>query len=246
MESARLTVKSQSLTRTNPTTSIALDKRIARMKNLLLLLISLLATSSLFAQKDEIRPWNAVGIRFASYLNWHPRGNEFLLQDGAYTTGALGAYYKRFGPTTGFEVGLNLNYKNGDDRGFPNLPVVMRDWGADSQNVGLTSVELDFKAGPRFGILHPKIGYVFGYRLRRSGYLTDAAPSTWRINRLYILLPIGMSVDLPVRWGSVGFGGFFHVGLLNVVSEPSSNQGNWEGGRLRAVSFEVIVSYGRR
>lgn len=232
--------KSVFLPQTNP----------VHMKHLLLSLCLLCLAPALLAQErpreQDIRPWNAVGIRFASFINWHPRGNEFLLVEGAYTTGAMGVYYKRFGPTTGFEAGLNLTYKDGDGRGFPNLPVVMRDYGPDSQNVGLTALELDFKAGPRFGILHPKIGYLIGYRLTRSGFLTDVAPDNWRINRLYIMLPMGASVDLPVRWGSVGFGGFFNVGLLNVVGEPAGNRGNWEGGRLRSVSFEIIVSYGKR
>jgi hypothetical protein len=220
------------------------------MKHLLLLLCGIAVGQMLPAQvkvqETDIRPWNAVGIRFASFINWHPRGNDYLLVEGAYTTGALGVYYKRFGPTTGFEFGFNLNYKNGDDRGFPNLPVVMRDYAADSQQVGITALEMDFKAGPRFGLLHPKIGYLIGYRLQRSGYLTQTAPDAWRINRLYIMLPMGLSVDLPIRWGSVGFGGFFNVGLLNVVGEPAGNRGNWDGGRLRSVSFEIIVSYGNR
>lgn len=207
------------------------------------LCLCLLMSGTLFAQ--EQRPWDAVGLRFASYINWFPRANEYSLAPGAYTTGVLGVYYKKFSPTSGYEVGINVNYKNADDQGFPNLPVIMRDFGdSPDQNVGVTGIELDLKAGPRFGPIHPKIGYVLGYRVNPMGFFeagTDQTP-----NRIYLLLPLGTSVDLPTRWGSVGFGSFFHIGLLNVASKPDGFVGNWDGGRLRAVSFEIIVSYGNR
>ncbi len=208
-------------------------------------MILLLLLAILGQLRGQNQPWNAVGLRFASYVNWFPRAEAHQLVTGAYTTGAFGVYFKRFSPTSGFEAGLNLNYKNGDDQGFPNLPVVMRDFsGENPQNVGLTAVEFDLKAGPRFGPIHPKIGYVWGFRFRNSGFFSDSTDRT--VNRMYLLLPLGTSVDLPTRWGSVGFGGFFHIGILNVARRPTGFTGNWDGGRLRAVSLEVIVSYGNR
>lgn len=212
------------------------------MRYLLLCGLLWLNVSGLLAQQ---KPWNAVGLRFATYVNWFPRAQENQLAPSPYTTGVLGVYFKRFSPTSGFEVGVNLNYKNADDQGFPNLPIVMRDYGdPGGQNVGMTGVEIDLKAGPRFGPLHPKIGYVLGYRFRPEGFFADG--SDRQVNRLYLLLPLGTSIDLPTRWGSVGFGGFFHIGLLNVARRPDNFIGNWDGGRVRAVSFEIIASYGNR
>jgi len=214
------------------------------MLRIRLILLTLLC----FAGGQEVlaQPWDAIGMRFATYVNWHPRPARFNLIQGSYTTGVIGAYYKRFSNASGLELGLNLNYKNGDDRGFPNLPVIMTDYGpVDTQSVGITAIETELKVGPRIGYLHPKFGYVIGYSFQRTGLLENA-PSDWSVNRFYFLIPVGASFDLPTRYGSVGFGAYFFIGLLNVVSEPPNNAGNWEGGRLRTISLEITASFDNR
>ncbi|MCI4669647.1 MAG: hypothetical protein MRZ79_16045 [Bacteroidia bacterium] len=184
-----------------------------------------------------------IGIRFASDINYFPNVDRVELVENAFTTGKLGLYYANYQKASGFELGLNVNYKDGNDKGFPNLPVVMRDWGQD-QNVGYLGVEMDFKAGPRIWPIYPKIGYVLGYRFTQIGFITDPQSEN-KINPWYLMLPFGVSANLPTQWGLVGFGGFFNIGVLNVVNLPDQFSLR-DGGRHRSFTFEMTMSIENR
>jgi hypothetical protein len=201
--------------------------------------------SAIFLTADAFAQ-SGVGLRFASNVNYFPRARERGLVGGAFTTGVLGVFYSRYSQYSGFEAGLNISYKNGDDRGFPNLPVVMNDYSQDlDQNIGYTGLEMDVKVGPRFYAVYPRIGYVLGYRLEQSGFFRSGLSG--QINRLYLMLPLGLSSNLPTRWGTVGFGGYYQIGILNVVNNPGSGSGTiYNGGRHRYASIEITVTYHRR
>lgn len=188
---------------------------------------------------------NGIGFRFATNINTFPRAFEYRLVEKGFTTGIFGVFLSRYQEKHGFEVGLNVVYKDHDNKGFPNLPVIMQDFGDDVQNVGLTSLEIDLKVGPRFKALNPKIGYILGYRLQQAGFQTNGADDP--INKWYLMLPFGLSVNLPTNYGSVGFGGYYNVGILNVLKNPSPGSGGgalFDGGRQRYLNFEIVVSFG--
>lgn len=187
---------------------------------------------------------NGIGFRFATNINTFPRSQEYRLVEKGFTTGVFGVFFSSYKEKHGFELGANIVYKDNDGKGFPNLPVVMRDFGDDVQNVGLTGVEIDLKVGPRFKALNPKIGYILGYRLQQSGFQLDGFEDP--INRWYLMLPFGLSVNLPTNYGSVGFGGYYNVGIFNVLKNPNPGQGGglFDGGRQRYLNFEIIVSFG--
>lgn len=180
-----------------------------------------------------------VGIRFASDINYFPDVDRVDLVEGAFTTGKLGLFYANYQKASGFELGLNVNYKDGNDKGFPNLPVVMQDWQQD-QNVGYFGLEMDFKAGPRIWPIYPKIGYVLGYRFTQLGFFNSPQTEN-KINRWYLMLPFGISANLPTQWGLVGFGGYYNIGVLNVVNLPNQVSIR-DGGRHRSITFEMTVS----
>jgi hypothetical protein len=204
-----------------------------------LILTLLLGIGSLFGQQ-------AIGLRFASNVHFFPRAKDYALVGNAFTTGVFGVYYNNYKPNSGFEVGLNVNYKDANGKGFPNLPIVMRDYGKDeTQNVGFTGLEMDLKVGPRFGYFYPKIGYILGYRLTQTGFQLPGVEE--ELNPWYLMLPFGGSVNLPTRYGSVGFGSFFNVGLFNVLRDPNPGDGNlYDGGRQRFITFEITVNYQTR
>lgn len=183
------------------------------------------------------------GVRFASDINYFPDVDRVDLVNNAFTTGKLGLYYANYQKASGFEFGLNVNYKDGNDKGFPNLPVVMRDWGQD-QNVGFLGVEMDFKAGPRIWPIYPKIGYVLGYRFTQLGFFNTPQTDA-KINPWYLMLPFGLSANFPTQWGLVGFGGFFNIGVLNVVNLPNQISIR-DGGRQRSITFEMTMSIENR
>ncbi|GAB4418657.1 MAG: hypothetical protein OHK0039_30290 [Bacteroidia bacterium] len=203
------------------------------------LLLGFLLPTILLGQTQQY-----VGLRFATNIHYFPQAWEHDLTSGAFTTGVLGAYYAQYRKGSGFTLGLNINYKNNDEQGFPNLPVVMQDYG-EASNVSYTGLEMDLKAGPRLGIVYPQIGYVLGYRLQHANFAV--AGTSPRINRWYLMLPLGVSSYLPTRWGLVGFGAHYHVGILNMTTSPGGGGGGsiYDGGRQRYVSIEISMAYGQ-
>ena len=184
---------------------------------------------------------SGVGLRFASNLNHFPRAKDYQLIQHWYSTGVLGAFISRYKPNSGFEAGINVMYKNGKEGGF-NLPVIMRDFAQDVPRVGVASIEMDLKVGPRFGAFNPKIGYILGYRLSSANFQEEGAEG--KVNRPYLMLPFGVSVNLPTNYGSVGFGGYYNVGIFNVLSDPNPGGGAiYDGGRHQYINLEITVTY---
>jgi hypothetical protein len=215
------------------------------MRQLCTFLLLCLLPLFVFSQSNP-RPLHSMGLRFATDLNWFQRARDLELVDNGFSTGVLGFFYRVYAERKGVEIGLNINYKDGDGRGFPNLPMVMEDFDpTNTQNVGMTAAELDFKVGPRFGGFHPKIGYILGYRLRRQGFLE---PNSERgINSWYFQLPFGGSLALPTSYGSVGFGAYFELDITNVITNDTAFPGTaFRGGRQHAVNIEITVTMDRR
>lgn len=206
----------------------------------------LLISSPLLAQRDslpKLPTQRGIGIRFATDLTSFQRPLELNFVPGWFSTGKIGVFYKQHSPKSGFDIGLNLNYKQGDDKGFPNLPVIMQDF-QEGQQTGLTSIEMDLKVGPRFLALHPRIGYIVGYRFEAVGYQRT---EDLEINKWYVHLPFGASYSLPTNFGTVGIGAFYLLGITNVLKDPDpgSTQGLFNGGRMNIVNLEILVTFDR-
>ena len=185
-----------------------------------------------------------IGLRFQSYMNYFSRPEELNLVESPFTTATFGVFYRQLKPNNGFEVGLQIVGKNQEGKGF-GLPGVMADFSED-QNTFVTALEMDFKVGPRFQSLHPKIGYVLGYVLTAGGY---QEPEEQEINKVYLHLPFGAGFDWKTRFGTVGVGAFYYIGLTNVLKnpDPDGTTGGiiYNGGRMRQLSAEITVSFGK-
>lgn len=214
------------------------------MRYFIILGIAFLCCTPTYAQQSSDEPTiTGVGLRFATDFNYFHRAKDLDLVDNWWSSGVFGVFYRWYTPKRGVELGLNVNYKNGINRGF-KLPVIMNDFdNGGPQHVGMTALELDLKVGPRFGGFHPKIGYIMGYRAFRDGFLEAA--SEMNINRLYVQLPFGASMSLPTGFGSVGFGAYYELDVTNVMQNDGSviRGGIFMGGRQHAINLEIIVTY---
>ena len=119
---------------------------------------------------------------------------------------------------------------------------------SDDQSVGLTAIELDFKAGPRFGWFYPRIGGIVGYRLAAEGFQPDKAEPD-PIKKFYLHIPFGAAALFPTNFGSVGFGAYYQLGgskVLDIDDEDVVLIGRGPiGGAWRAINFEIVVTYKR-
>ncbi len=197
------------------------------------------------AQQPKAPILTGLGFRFASDFNKFHLSENLDLVDGWFSTGVFGVFYRVYAPNKGIELGLNINYKDGDGMGFPSLPIVMADFDAtNTQSVGMTALEVDLKVGPRFGGIHPKIGYILGYRLRDENFVIEGSPR--EINSWYFQLPFGCSLALPTNYGSVGFGATFELDLTNVLKNDTSLPGSaFQGGRQHAINLEMSLTFDR-
>lgn len=194
-----------------------------------------------------VRAQQGIGLRFASNLNYFHQARDFALVEDWFSTGVLGVFYSKYGEKNGFELGANVVYKNASGKGVPNFPVVMQDLTDTDQNVGITALEMDLKVGPRFRAVNPKIGYVVGYRFQGTGFQEPGFDQ--EINRFYLYLPFGASVNWPTRYGSVGFGAYYLVGITNALKNPAPGTTGtvfYDGGRMRAINLEIVVSFNTR
>lgn len=178
-----------------------------------------------------------IGLRFGSYLHSFSDRNEDLLVNGQFTTGVLGVNMYQYFEKSRLEYGLNIIHKGTSDALFPNLPLIMQDFG-DAKDINMTAIEAHIKAGPSFDVFFPYVGYAVGYRLSVDNFQNN---NQRRVNRIYFSLPMGFSFNFPTNFGSVGFGGAYYVGLTNVLAKVGEESGT---GRLQVVGFELTVSYG--
>lgn len=209
--------------------------------------ITIILFVALVGLTPMLRAQQGVGVRFAANLNYFHQARDFALVEDWFSTGVLGIFYSQYREKSGFEAGTNVVYKNASGKGFPNFPVVMQDFGNSDQNVGITAVEMDLKVGPRFQAINPKIGYVVGYRFQATGF--QEAGFDQETNRLYLYLPFGASANWPTRYGSVGFGAYYLVGITNALKNPAPGTTGtvfYDGGRMRAINLEIVVTFNTR
>jgi hypothetical protein len=181
-----------------------------------------------------------IGFRFGTDFDHFFRADQHPLVNGWWSHLMVGTYYQAYFHDGGAQLGINLLYKNNDDKGFPNFPVVQRDW-RKGQNIGLTALEADLKVGPRFGLFNPKIGAQVMYCFQRTGFL-EAGDSS-RLNRVFLTLPFGLSLEGPTGYGSVGFGAFYNIGLNNIIKAPTPGLRDYDGSKLRGLRFEFTIVF---
>ncbi|MCB9230253.1 MAG: hypothetical protein H6581_01200 [Bacteroidia bacterium] len=208
-----------------------------RSKFFLLVLIFL----GLGGLAEEVQAQRGIGLRFVGDFNYFFRAKEFDVVEGMWSDGAFGLFYQAYFNNGGFRTGLNLCYKNGNGKGFPNFPGVMQDF-KDGNNTGLTALEYEIKVGPRFGVVNPQIGYEMGYRFVATGFLEPG--TTGKVNRMYVTLPFGCAFDFPTGYGAVGFGVYYDVGLTNVIRNPNPNSTRlYDGSKVRTLSIELTTVF---
>lgn len=199
------------------------------------LLFLLLAAAPVLMQAQR-----GVGLRFGTDMSHFFRASEHPLVDGWWSNLVFGPYYQAYFQDGGAQVGLNILYKNNDDKGFPNFPIIQRDF-KGGQNIGLTALEFDLKVGPRFGLFNPKIGANIFYCLQRDGFLE--AGKTASLNSTYFSLPFGLTIEGPTGYGSVGFSIYYNVGLNNVIKAPTAGLRDYDGSKIRTLRIELFVLF---
>ncbi len=198
------------------------------------LLLCLLSCISL-AQKG-------IGLRFLSKLLWYTPPKDITtiqISQGKRSIAGIALYGMLYQQNGGIQLSINFFHK--EHPGGFNLPGVMQDW-KKGNSTAWTSIEADFRFGPRFGYIYPQIGYQLGYWLKLEGMLI---PDTQQRNQWYLHLPLGMLIDLPTQFGTVGFAIHYIIGLSNLIRRPPGFQGDFHGGRLRAWEFELRVLVGQ-
>ena len=217
------------------------------MKRILICLLILLSAAPLLRGQSDGQSLNSFGLRFATDLNYFHRAFEYQLVDHWFSTGVVGVFYRNWQKGVGVEVGLNLNVKGNGDRSF-NLPIIMSDFVPNNIDpiVGMTALEMELKAGPRFKSLHVKpVGAILGYRFYRDGFLQPG--SEFEINRFFFKWPFGASMAFETDWGSVGFGAYYELEITNVVRNTAAFPGSFlDGGRQHAINLEITVTYNTR
>ena len=197
------------------------------MRQILLLLLPVL----FFAQ-------NGVGFRFATDILFFNSNNQPLIS-GAFSVANFGPKVKLYNDYGGIELGVNMLYK--EHRGGFNFPGIMADFKQDN-STAWTSYELDFRFGPRIKkYFYPKTGYRLGYLAKAEGFLQDDSRT---INKIYFILPVGFSIELPTQFGSTGFGFMWNIFLTNFLKRPQSFFGDYNGGRLQGLNVVINVMIG--
>mgnify|MGYP003692219957 CR=1 FL=1 len=205
-----------------------------------LIILSFLLCLALFMQPTTVHAQRGVGFRFGTDMSHFFRAENHPLVDGWWSNLVFGPYYQAYFEDGGAQIGLNILYKNNDDKGFPNFPVIQRDF-KSNQNIGLTALEMDLKVGPRFGLFNPKIGLSVFHCLKREGFLEDGEVAD--LNSTYVALPFGLSIEGPTGYGSVGFSVYYNVGLNNVIKAPSAGLRDYDGSKIRTLRFEIFVLF---
>jgi hypothetical protein len=181
-----------------------------------------------------------VGVRFFSDFHRFVHSQSLPLIQGFFSTGGIGPYVKFYRWNGGVELGVQLLYKQ--QRDLVNLPYVMADFRSEN-NTAWTSVEMDFRFGPRFRYFEPKTGYRLGYRFKQEGFQL-ASSQPYEENRWYITLPIGFSISLPTQFGTTGASFFYNIGLSNYLHRPEGVVGDFNGGRIHSILAEIYVTIG--
>ena len=183
-----------------------------------------------------------IGFRFASDINHFYRSENYPLVDGSWSNFNIGPFFRNYNKFGGYEAGFNFCYKGDKNNLLGSVPLAAQDF-ENSLNVQQTPFEIDLRFGPSFDNFRPKTGYIMGWRTYTSGMLKDT--SVANLNTFFIDLPIGISVDFPTSYGTVGAGIYYMIGLTNVTSKPPGTKGPeiYDGGKMRALNFEITVLF---
>ncbi|MCX8111901.1 MAG: hypothetical protein N3E49_01695 [Bacteroidia bacterium] len=186
--------------------------------------------SSLWAQ------WG-VGLLFQGRFNYATdRGDPVPV--GWFSDAAVGLHGKSYWWGAGWEASLLWVYKGAP--GEVRLPLVNQDFHS-GQVTAYKAVEGAFRFGPRWKVFYPKTGLVVGYRYQQRGLSTHPTRS---VNRWYGFVPIGLTVELPVQFGTTGLSAYYEIGVSNILQRPPTGGGVYEGAKLRRLLFEIHVMWG--
>ncbi len=186
--------------------------------------------STLWAQRG-------VGLLFQGRFNYTTDRGE-PVPTGWFSDAAVGVHAKSYRWGAGWEVSLLWVYKGGPSE--VRLPLVTQDFAA-GQSTAYKAVEGAFRFGPRWQVFYPKTGIAVGYRYQQSGLSTDPRRS---VQPWYAFLPLGMTLELPVRFGTTGVSAYYEIGLTNLLRRPAQQTGLYEGTKLRRLLVEIHVLWG--
>ena len=168
--------------------------------------------------------------------------DQFPLVNERFSNLTVGLHYRAYNRRGGITAGLNLLLKN--PPGGAALPLVMEDFGPnDAQETALSAAEAYFQVGPRFGWVHPFLGASAGWRPHAVGWRTADSSS---YNRLFLGLPLGVTLMLPTGFGSVGLTVQHTIGLSNVLARPANEAAGWDGGTLRSWRITLHAALQKR
>ncbi|MCX7607118.1 MAG: hypothetical protein N2170_07650 [Bacteroidia bacterium] len=185
-------------------------------------------------------------------LTWAQKGFGLLFQGrfnrataegepvptGWFSDAAIGIHGKRYWWGAGWEASLLWVYKGGPNE--VRLPLVNQDF-QSGQSTAYKAVEGAFRFGPRWQVFYPKTGCLVGYRYQHRGLSTDIQRN---VNRWYAFLPLGLTIELPVQFGTTGVSTYYEIGLTNLLRRPVPTQGVYEGSKLRRFLVEIHVMWG--
>jgi hypothetical protein len=150
---------------------------------------------------------------------------------------AYANYYRRGG---GGEISLAYLHKSPSSS--LSFPLFMQDYGpSNQQNTAYDALEAAFKFGPRvFRIFYPKFGVTLGYRFKSSGlFNSDSTTTKNKLSPIYLILPVGFTLDLPTSFGTTGIGFFYNVGLTDILTGFRFD----EGGRMRGFHIHLHLNF---
>lgn len=194
----------------------------------------------LFLSAGSVWAQTGVGMRFGTWVNHFYRASTYPMIDGSFSHAQIGPFYRMYKKNGGLEIGVSGIFKSAS-----GLPFVAQDF-KGGHTTQYSGVQTDFLFGPQFKMFSPKTGYVMGYRTEPKGFL-DPGLAPRKMSQFYMFLPVGLSVDFPTSFGTVGGSIFYQVGMTNVIRNPYPDvDPAFDGGKQRAFQFEITVLYGSR
>jgi hypothetical protein len=187
--------------------------------------------SLLYAQKG-------IGLLFQGRFNYATDRGE-PVPSGWFSDAAIGVHGKSYWWGAGWEASLLWVYKGSPSE--VRLPLVTQDF-KQGQVTAYKAVEGAFRFGPRWQIFYPKTGIAIGYRYQQQGLSLD---TTRHAQRWYAFLPLGVTLELPVQFGTTGVSAYYEIGLTNILYRPPNASGAYEGSKLRRLLIEVHVMWGK-
>lgn len=179
-----------------------------------------------------------VGILFQGRFNRATQVGE-PVPAGWFSDAAIGLCYKSYWWGAGWEGSLLWVYKGAP--GELRLPFVNQDF-KQGQTTAYKAVEAAFRFGPRWSIFYPRTGVAIGYRYQQQGL--SLTPASRPVNRWYAFLPLGMALELPTGFGTVGVSAYYEIGFTNLLQRPPGSTGLYEGAKLRRFLVEIHSLWG--